>query len=72
MNQAQIKALKEFARLVVIALVSAGLMAAQAYVGLITDPMWAVPLTFLVGAILKAWDKYKHEDSTSSTGIVPF
>ncbi len=72
MNTAQLEALKEFGRLVLIAAVTAGLMAGQAALGLITDPIVNVLLGTFIGAVIKAWDKFVHKSDSSSTGLVPF
>jgi hypothetical protein len=73
MNKPQIEALKEFGRVVLIAAVSAGLVAAQAAVGLITDPITNVGLATLIAALIKAWDKYVHKNpAIDANGVVPF
>lgn len=72
-RQALIEGLKEFGRVVVIAAVSAGIVAAQAAAGLIQDPIANIILITMLTSIGKAWDKKVHEDETDArTGVVPF
>lgn len=71
--KALLEGLKEFGRIVLIAAVSAGLVAAQAALGLVTDPIVNVLLATLLGGLIKAWDKYVHKnEAIRANGVVPF
>lgn len=64
---------KEFARVVLIAAVSAALVAAQAWAGLITDPLWNTIFVIALSAIGKAFDRFVHKNpETTAKGILPF
>lgn len=66
------KAAKEFARIVLIAAVSAALAGAAVLITNL-DPLYAAVAAAVLTSIGKAWDKYVHEsDATTATGIVPF
>lgn len=71
--KAILEGLKEFGRVVLIAAVSAALVAAQAALGLITDPIINIALCTLIASLIKAWDKYVHKnEAIQANGIVPF
>lgn len=72
--KAAIEALKEFARLVVIAAVSAAIAAATAALNLIHDPIILMGLSTFLTFIGKAWDKYIHKSDANDikTGLTGF
>lgn len=68
-----VEALKEFARLVFIAAVTAALAGAGVLIGFINDPLTFAIVTSVLTTLGKAWDKYVHKsDATSANGVVPF
>ena len=73
-QHAAVEALKEFARLVLIAAVSAGIAAGTAALSLIHDPIILAALTTLLTFIGKAWDKYVHKSDANgiTTGLTGF
>jgi hypothetical protein len=72
-EDALVEGLKELGRVVLIAAVSAAIVAAQAWAGVVTDPFWNTVLTLVLTAVGKAWDRYIHKNPTNNLkGIVPF
>lgn len=73
MKNPKLEGLKEFGRVILISVVSAGIVAAQAAAGLVTDPIMNVALVALLASLGKAFDKYIHEnDNINANGLVPF
>lgn len=66
------EAAKEFARLVVIAAISAALAGASTVIGLL-DPTAAAIAGVVLSVLAKAWDKYLHKaDNGIKTGLTGF
>lgn len=71
------EALKEVGRLALIAAVTASLVAIQAWAGGITDPTTNAILTIVIGAAIRAWDKYRYAKTKAlpdekTAGVLPF
>lgn len=71
-KKAFIEAAKEFARLVLIATISAAFAGVPALLGLL-DPTVAAILGVFLATLAKAWDKYLHKaDNGITTGLTGF
>lgn len=65
--------IKEFGRVVLIAVVSAAITAATSYVAGIHDPIVQAVLLSVLTGLGKAWDKKVHADlTTDRQGVLPF
>lgn len=71
------EALKEVGRLALIAAISGALVAIQAWIGGISDPTTNGILTLVIGALIRAWDKYRYTKTKAlpeekTAGVLPF